>query len=627
MMMRSMYWIPLLVLLAAAVSHADGFLDAAPESSDRAWIRDALNQVDELPPVPEPEPQAKALFAAHPRLSPDLAELVETSRTKSLFAVEDKALELDMPYGEGYVAVALGVESPLYLGQLEKEIEAVGGVVVTQIGDTLYANVPVTGVERLGLSSYLGYASPQERYEPEIVDSGELVGEGVKMSLVGSLHRRGITGRGVKIGIVDRGFNRYNELVGRGELAHPAARRDFEGLFRVDSSSVHGTAVAEIIHDMAPQARIYLAAFDGTVAQYAKAVKWLAGQNVDIINASLGSSISRKDGYSSLTPIIEEVVSKDILWVNSAGNYAHLNWSGITRDRDRNGLIDIPAHALAKKLGRPKDSLLIVVRKDLKRPTTFTIGAIWDDWGKRPGVPGATQDIGLLVYDVKRGRGRIADNVQSGLGPPKETIKLEARAGDLFAVRLVARHVSREVAVNIVAGGNAPISEFVPSVPNVSLNSTAASPLVLTVGAISVTDGKPAFYSSQGPTWDGRVKPEVTAPSQVRSMAYGRGGRAGRFAGTSAASPHVAGYAALLKQLQPQYGAAELRNAVIHSVRAMGSPVPNNTTGYGQIDAREVRFVRSAASSGSTTAGRKSRRDRSGESLEFMRPIEDLLEY
>ncbi|MEA3411677.1 MAG: S8 family serine peptidase [Pseudomonadota bacterium] len=614
-------------LLSAAVAQADAFLDAGPETADRSWIRDALIQVDELPPVPEPEPQAKALFASHPRLSPDLAVLVETSRTKSLFAVEDKALELDVPYGEGYVAVALGVESPLFLGQLEKEIEAAGGVVVTRLGDTLYAHVPITGFEQLGLSDYLGYAAPQERYEPEIVESGDLVGEGVAMSLVDPLHRRGITGRGVKIGIIDRGFNRYDELVRRGELPRPAARRDFEGLFRVNSRSVHGTAVAEIIHDMAPQAQIYLAAFDGTVAQYAMAAKWLARQGVDIINASLGSSISRKDGYSSLTPVIEEVVSKDILWVNSAGNYAHLNWSGMTRDRDRNGLIDIPPHALAEELDLPPDSLLIVVRKDLKRPTTFTIGAIWDDWGERPGLPGATQDIGLLVYDVKRGRRWVADNVQRGLGPPKETIKIEARPGDLFAVRLIARRVSREVAVNVVAGGNAPISEFVPSVPNGSLNSTAASPLVLTVGAVHVTDGKPAFYSSQGPTWDGRIKPEVSAPSQVKSLAYGKGSRTGRFAGTSAASPHVAGYAALLKQIQPGYGAAELRGAVIRNVRAMGSPVPNNTTGYGRIDAANVRLARVPASPALSTSRKQERSDSRRESLEFMRPIEDLLGY
>ncbi|MBK7758315.1 MAG: S8 family serine peptidase [Deltaproteobacteria bacterium] len=63
----------------------------------------------------------------------------------------------------------------------------------------------------------------------------------------------------------------------------------------------------------------------------------------------------------------------------------------------------------------------------------------------------------------------------------------------------------------------------------------------LSVGALPVGDDTPAAYSSQGPTDDGRLKPELVGPSGVSTLSFGAGG----FEGSSAATPHVAGLVAL----------------------------------------------------------------------------------
>ncbi len=117
-----------------------------------------------------------------------------------------------------------------------------------------------------------------------------------------------------------------------------------------------------------------------------------------------------------------------------------------------------------------------------------------------------------------------------------------------------------------------------------SIGIPATAKEALAVGAIDVLKGKLESFSSQGPTADGRLKPEVVAPDNNTSLSYTAGGRTQRFTGTSAACPHVTGYAALIKSMNPEMSAPEIRRAVIGSVRDLGQDTPNNRIGHGHID-------------------------------------------
>ncbi len=88
-----------------------------------------------------------------------------------------------------------------------------------------------------------------------------------------------------------------------------------------------------------------------------------------------------------------------------------------------------------------------------------------------------------------------------------------------------------------------------------SVTEPASSPAALAVGAACWQTGQLEDYSSVGPTIDGRPKPDLTAPDSVSTVTYGP-------AGTSAASPHVAGAAALLWQQQPSLTVGELTAAL-----------------------------------------------------------------
>lgn len=107
--------------------------------------------------------------------------------------------------------------------------------------------------------------------------------------------------------------------------------------------------------------------------------------------------------------------------------------------------------------------------------------------------------------------------------------------------------------------------------PKETITSPGCAASALTVAATDLT-GKTADFSSRGPVMDKHtVKPDIAAPGVgiTAAKAGGRGDTAYRdMNGTSMATPHVAGAAAILKQQHPTWTGQQLKAALQSTVRS-----------------------------------------------------------
>ncbi len=106
---------------------------------------------------------------------------------------------------------------------------------------------------------------------------------------------------------------------------------------------------------------------------------------------------------------------------------------------------------------------------------------------------------------------------------------------------------------------------------------------VLALAAVDL-DGNIASFSSPGPTYDGRIKPDLSAQGVSNIVAYWDGATGySAVDGTSFATPLVAGVAALILERVPSLTPAQVRDAL--KATADRTDNPDNDYGWGIVDA------------------------------------------
>lgn len=145
--------------------------------------------------------------------------------------------------------------------------------------------------------------------------------------------------------------------------------------------------------------------------------------------------------------------------------------------------------------------------------------------------------------------------------------------GDVAVTTVAADLAAQRGILVVTAAGNAG-----PGFRSVWTPADADS--VIAVGAEDST-GAIAFFSSRGPTADGRLKPDLTAPGVAVCAVIGVE-QVGRVDGTSFATPLLAAGAALLKQLHPTLSPLQIRSALRNT--ATKRAAPDSTFGWGRPD-------------------------------------------
>jgi hypothetical protein len=161
-----------------------------------------------------------------------------------------------------------------------------------------------------------------------------------------------------------------------------------------------------------------------------------------------------------------------------------------------------------------------------------------------------------------------ADIVTSSVGYVDWYMWEDLDGDEPLCTRAADRAVSRGIIV-VNAAGNQRDSLIAP----------ADGDSVIAVGAVD-RFGHITFFSSRGPTADGRIKPELVAMGmEVRSVIEGTVNGYSSYAGTSFAAPLVAGLCAQILEIHPEWSPAEIRQALLFTASRSGSP--DNTYGYG----------------------------------------------
>ena len=85
--------------------------------------------------------------------------------------------------------------------------------------------------------------------------------------------------------------------------------------------------MAELVHDLAPDARLVLVGYR-TIDQFEEAAAWIAAQGIPIVSHSNSFLTPPFDGTGRAARAVDAAAAAGVLWVNSAGNYAQRHWRG-----------------------------------------------------------------------------------------------------------------------------------------------------------------------------------------------------------------------------------------------------------------------------------------------------------
>ncbi len=428
--------------------------------------------------------------------------------------------------------------------------------------DRLVGKVDIHQLERLADLDFVLSISQPDSVESQRMGvaphSAHLPPAGLK-----GLHRRGLRGAGVKVAVIDSGFDPGDPTLAAGRVIHTETFS-----LGLEGDRAHGTAVAAVLHSVAPAAELILLSVGSRPGQSVyRAIDRALELDADVINISLGKAVP-EEGFLRGDGPVAQVIAKKIkdkgtTLVVAAGNYNRAlayvpDGAGQIRSRGSDSLLFVgPAKSPEIRFFWPRS---------LPESSVFVA---WDDH-YRP-EERRSSDLTLEVWDRKRKRlVAFSNDNQLAAKPPREVLRL-VRAGspraadpgfvsvpadsDQFFLRVRTNMPARTLQGRAIRVGVGMGSVLAAPSNRLSIN---AAPYALTgesimVGAVSAQEGTAAIepHSGRGPQQDQLPRPDVVAPAILES--------GGRVWGTSAATPYAAGVIALLKGVRPALTTPEIK--------------------------------------------------------------------
>ncbi len=429
----------------------------------------------------------------------------------------------------------------------------------------------------------------------------------------------GVNGTGIKVGVLSDSYNYLEGAatdIANGDLPSQgvtlAGSGDLDGLLgRLTSPSDEGRAMLQIIHDLAPGAKLYFATAYPNQANFARNIRALRTAGCDIIVDDiiyLNEPVFQ-DGI--IAQAVNDVTANGALYFSSAGNFGNKKdgtsqvWEGNFVDGGQasivgGGRIHNFGSALFNRLTTNSDRITLQ----------------WSDpMGK------STNDYDLYVLNADGTQVLAAsDEYQNGSQDPTEFVNPQAANSRVMIVLYSgqARFLNLKTTVNgseesafavntngQIFGHSAAQNAFSVAAVNAQNRNnlfTLGSPN--SVEAFSSDGPRRIFYKADGtPITPGnflstggavRQKPDIAAANGVKtSVTNATDPSFNPFFGTSAAAPNAAGVAALLKSFKPSLTPQQIRTILTSTALDIETSGVDPDSGYGIVMAN--RALRRAA--------------------------------
>ena len=596
---------------------------------------------------------------SHGPLSPLLAKLAKPALADKAPAVQDELLgiETDGPGGpirDGERLQVIARFGGGLIGALPQLRDA-GGEILSSSGEQQTVTLAVAPASLPALASVPGVEAVWPARRPIVYAAGEgpceggsVVSEGLGQLRVGEA-REGfdLRGSGVTVGVLSDSYDAATEAVAT-DARQDVASNDLPGLagscsgqqlpvavlqdyspFPGEEAGDEGRAMLQIVHDLAPHAKLAFATAFESEESFAENIERLAqpvsagGAGADVIvdDVAWFEEPFFQDG--PVAAAIDKVTSEGVTYLAAAGNDNLFDGSGreiasweAPEFRDSGACPAVVSamggfngsHCMDFKPGPETDRTFAIT---IEPGEMLSLDLQWaEPWN------GVFTDLDAVLLSPS-GKEALTGAVEQNTGPkgtqrPVEIIQWANESKASETVQLVINRFSglspRLKFILMQNGGGVSGTEYPLSTgsdvvgPTIFGHAGAAS--AVAVAAVPFSNAaKVERYSSRGPVthYFGPVKgitpalplglPEEVAKPDLAAtdcgattfFAYLTGG-AWRFCGTSAAAPHAAAVAALVRQAKPTFPAQQVRDALTESATPVGAFGPT-AAGAGLVNA------------------------------------------
>ena len=391
----------------------------------------------------------------------------------------------------------------------------------------------------------------------------------------------GVDGSGVKVGVISDGVTHLSDSVATGDLpSSPAVDVLKEG------SGDEGTAMLEIVHDLAPGSPLAFYG-PGTSSDMVAGITALAAADCDIIVDDLTYYDEPKFEDGPIAQEARAFYTGGGVYVTSAGNAAQEHYmhqyvrttgpgSGYDYAHDYGG------GDTFNTLTVPNGGIIIPILQ-------------WNNqWGQ------SEDDFDLFLFrssdDYILAR---SDNWQDGDDNPYEKIEWENTTGSSLSVSIAVLEYSLVTSPSSLILNYHVFNNFGPTLEYVTpensvIGHAAVEEVLSTAAASAATPGTIEDFSSRGPgtiyfpSYEERQVPNITGVDGVHTKTGQLGHFSDPFYGTSASAPHVAAIAALVWEADPTPTSSDVFDAITSTAVDLGSAGWDDTWGFGRVDAYEA---------------------------------------